>query len=127
MNKRKTYTFENTFPIHFQSSSVPKNMDNSFVEHSSQHIQLLDLNDNSENEIQHLDSESNESNTIQYWLQYEIKILLSYLSENFDLYRTNKTKFCAKVAIKIGNNRTGIQVKSKIQLLIEREDLFGYI
>ncbi|CAB4475726.1 hypothetical protein RIR_jg21079.t1 [Rhizophagus irregularis DAOM 181602=DAOM 197198] len=53
-------------------------------------------------------------------LNSEIKTLLSYLSDNFDCYCTNKTKFYAKAAIKIGNNRIGAQIRSKLQALIAR-------
>src|SRR5438874_2128814 len=113
MSKRKKYTFNNTFPDHF-GSSTSENVNDPFPESSfsSQYhnqlpaLQTMELTD-SENETQH-------------WSDSEIKSLLSYLSDNFDLFRTNKTQFCARAAMKIGNNRTGTQVKYKIQALIKK-------
>jgi hypothetical protein len=105
MDAQKNYTFNNTFPIHYQSSFEPKDIDD------SQH-------DNSETE-QHW-SDSVETKIIQQWSDSEIKTLLSFISDNFDYYRANKTKFYAKAAIKVGNNRTGVQVKSKLQALITK-------
>src|SRR5436305_14610919 len=52
-----------------------------------------------------------------FWSYSEIKVLLSFLAENFDLYRKNKLQFYAKATINIGNNRTNSQVSSKIQTL----------
>ncbi|CAB4428640.1 unnamed protein product [Rhizophagus irregularis] len=92
-------------------------MDDLFTEHL-QYNELLGLSNNIENE-QHW-SDSAETKTIQHWSDSEIKTLLSYLSDNFDCYRTNKTKFYAKAAIKIGNNRIGVQIRSKLQALIAR-------
>lgn len=117
MNMQKNFIFNNTFPIHYQPSFELKNMDDSFTEHL-QYNELLGLSNNIENE-QHW-SDSAETKTIQHWSDSEIKTLLSYLSDNFDCYRTNKTKFYAKAAIKIGNNRIGAQVRSKLQALIAR-------
>ncbi|CAG8491670.1 21948_t:CDS:2 [Cetraspora pellucida] len=84
------------------------------------------------NEIDNTKSklDSNESiSSSKFWTDSETKALLSFLSDNFGLYRKNKTKFYAAVAINIGNNRTSMQVDSKIQskwpYLDEMNELFG--
>jgi hypothetical protein len=90
MNIRKNYIFNNTFPIHYQSSFKPfepKNMDDSFAEHL-QHNELIEPNDNSENE-----QYSTKTKTIQHWSDSEIKTLLYYLSDNFDYYRRDWNRF----------------------------------
>lgn len=103
MSASRKYVFNNSFPNHYRSSmSEDTNTDRS----STSIDQLLEL--------------TNSGNEIQRWSDPEIKILLSYLSENFDLYREKKKKFCAKAALKIGNKRTASQVKSKIQTLITK-------
>ncbi|CAG8617547.1 7257_t:CDS:1, partial [Cetraspora pellucida] len=56
----------------------------------------------------------------KFWSDSEIRALISYLSNNFDLYYKNKSKFYSIIANKIGNNRTSTQVNSKIQSLRTR-------
>ncbi|KAF0427869.1 hypothetical protein F8M41_005959 [Gigaspora margarita] len=56
----------------------------------------------------------------KFWSDSETRALISYLAENFNLYRKNKTKIYGMAAIKIGNNRTSAQVSSKIQSLKSR-------
>ncbi|KAF0366925.1 hypothetical protein F8M41_013560 [Gigaspora margarita] len=56
----------------------------------------------------------------KFWKDVETKALLSFLAENFDMYRKNKTKFYATATIELGGNRTSAQVDSKIQALRSR-------
>jgi hypothetical protein len=114
MSTPQRYIFNNSFPDHYKSS-ISEDDKNDFSDYTfsfstpnnqSSTSQTLDLPD-SENEIQR-------------WTELETKTLLSYLSENFDLYRKRKNKFCAKAALKIGNKRTTSQVNLKIQSLITK-------
>ncbi|CAG8758533.1 15588_t:CDS:2 [Gigaspora rosea] len=84
------------------------------------------------NEINSTESEIDSNKSIpssKFWSDSETKALLSFLSDNFDLYHKNKPKFYAAAAINIGNNRTSVQVDSKIQskwpYLDEMNELFG--
>jgi hypothetical protein len=61
------------------------------------------------------DCESTSSSKL--WSNFETKALLAFLAENFDLYRNNKLRFYARAAINLGNNRTSVQVSSRIQVL----------
>ncbi|CAG8592838.1 13493_t:CDS:2 [Cetraspora pellucida] len=80
---------------------------------SSFQNKILNKIDNTKSEL-----DSNESiSSSKFWTDSETKALLSFLSDNFDLYHKNKTKFYAAAAINIGNNRTSMQVNSKIQYL----------
>ncbi|RIB17544.1 hypothetical protein C2G38_2037644 [Gigaspora rosea] len=75
------------------------------------------------NEINSTESEIDSNKSIpssKFWSDSETKALLSFLSDNFDLYHKNKPKFYAAAAINIGNNRTSVQVDSKIQSLRTR-------
>ncbi|CAG8729840.1 13446_t:CDS:1, partial [Racocetra fulgida] len=75
------------------------------------------------NEISSIESELDSNELIpssKFWTDSETRALLSFLSENFDLYRKNRPKFYAAAAINIGNNRTSLQVDSKIQSLRTR-------
>ncbi|CAG8746592.1 21558_t:CDS:2 [Cetraspora pellucida] len=70
-----------------------------------------------------IDNESNYDESIpssKFWSDSETRTLISYLSDNFDLYHKNKSKFYSMAANKIGNNRTSAQVNSKIQSLRTR-------
>ncbi|CAG8812994.1 29955_t:CDS:2, partial [Gigaspora margarita] len=70
------------------------------------------------NEINSTESEINSNKSIpssKFWIDSETKALLSFLGDNFDLYRKNKQKFYAAAAINIDNNRTSAQIDSKIQ------------
>ncbi|CAG8557126.1 14293_t:CDS:2, partial [Cetraspora pellucida] len=53
----------------------------------------------------------------KFWENSETRALLSFLAENFNIYRKNKTKFYVSAAIKIGKNRTSNQIEFKIQAL----------
>ena len=70
------------------------------------------------NKINSTESEIDSNESIpssKFWSDFETKALLSFLSDNFNLYHKNKQKFYAAAAINIGNNRTSVQVDSKIQ------------
>ncbi|CAG8764255.1 5639_t:CDS:1, partial [Dentiscutata heterogama] len=69
------------------------------------------------NKISNAESELDYNESIpssKFWTDSETRALLFFLSDNFDLYRKNKPKFYAAAAINIGNNRTSVQVDSKI-------------
>ncbi|CAG8677107.1 12827_t:CDS:2, partial [Dentiscutata heterogama] len=77
---------------------------------------------NTSNKFKTIDYESDYSEPIpssKFWSDSETRALISYLADNFDLYRKNKSKFYGMAANKIGNNRTSAQVNSKIQSLRE--------
>jgi len=103
MSIPQKYVFNNTFPNHYLTEET----NNLFSDHSTNDDQSLTLQN-----LELIDGGNR-------WTDSEIKILLSCLSENFDLYRKEKKKFCAKVALKLENKRT-TQVKSKIQALITK-------
>ncbi|CAG8496067.1 4425_t:CDS:2 [Dentiscutata heterogama] len=63
------------------------------------------------------ESELEDSNNSTLWSHPDINKLLGILAVNWELYKSNKTKFCATAAIKLGKNKTGTQVKTKLQNL----------
>ncbi|CAG8762421.1 17299_t:CDS:2, partial [Racocetra fulgida] len=48
-----------------------------------------------------------------------VKLLLTYLSENFDSYRKNKEKFYASAALHLGG-KSSVQVRDKLQRLVKK-------
>ena len=85
MSAPRKYVFNNSFPNHYHSSmSEDTNTDRSSTSIDQlSAFQTLEL--------------TNSGNEIQRWSDPEIKVLLSYLSENFDLYREKKKKFVLKL------------------------------
>ncbi|CAG8550338.1 4605_t:CDS:2 [Scutellospora calospora] len=63
------------------------------------------------------ENELKDSNNSTLWSHSDINKLLDILAINWELYKSNKTKFCATAAIKLGKNKTGIQIKTKLQSL----------
>ncbi len=58
--------------------------------------------------------EEDSSCITELWTHSDISKLLDILALNWELYKNNKTKFCASAAIKLGRNKTGKQVKAKL-------------
>ncbi|CAG8782806.1 15091_t:CDS:2, partial [Dentiscutata erythropus] len=74
--------------------------------------------------------ELEDSNNSTLWLHSDINKLLDILAINWELYKSNKTKFCATAAIRLGKNKTGTQevtgkATSKWPYLEKMEHLFG--
>ena len=103
------FQFINYAPSSFQNDVNFQAINNHTQTH---HPKNLNERETTENE-----SDCEFISNSKFWSYIEIKALLSFLAENFDLYRKNKLQFYAKAAINLGNNRTSAQVNSRIQIL----------
>ena len=95
---------------------------NQIIHTSTPTTQFIHYEPPFQTEISENFNEPNEpvQNSNYHWSESETRTLLSYLSDNFELYRKNKKQFYAKAAIKIGNNKISANVKYKIQKLLTR-------
>lgn len=74
--------------------------------------------------------DSSNYNSTELWSHSEINKLLDILTVNWELFKTNKTRFYASAAMKLGRNKTGKQVKGKLfhlktKYTSEKKDVTG--